>query len=70
MIRHKDPNSLSTKAELAFEDACRNVIERARVSNTKIVICRDGNVVKLTPDEASQELEDNLARRQDKLPES
>jgi hypothetical protein len=58
------------KAELAFEVACRNVIERARVSNTKIVICRDGIVVKLTPDEAEQELEVNLAKRQDKLPES
>jgi len=67
MIRHNDPASLGTKAELAFEDACRNVIERARVSNTKIVICRDGIVVKLTPDEAEQELEVNLAKRQDKL---
>ncbi len=70
MIRHNDSVSLGTKAELAFEDACRNVIERARVSNTKIVICRDGIVVKLTPDEAEQELEVNLAKRQDKFPES
>jgi hypothetical protein len=70
MIRHNDSVSLGTKAELAFEDACRNVIERARVSNTKIVICRDGIVVKLTPDEAEHELEVNLAKRQDKLPES
>gem|GEM_PF-590028 len=68
MIRQNDPASLGKKAELAFEDACRRVIERARVSNTQIVICRDGNVVKLTPDEASQELEANLAKRQDKLP--
>ncbi len=70
MIRHNAPASLGTKAELAFEDACRNVIERARVSNTKIVICRDDIVGRLTPDEAERELEVNLAKRQDKLPES
>jgi hypothetical protein len=70
MIRHNDPTSLGAKAELAFEDACRNVIERARLSNTKIVICRDDKVVKLTPDEAAQELQVNLAKRQDKLLES
>jgi ribosome recycling factor len=70
MIRHNDPHSLGAKAELAFEDACRKVIERARVSNTKIVICRDGNVVKLSPDEATKELEANLAKRVEGLPES
>jgi hypothetical protein len=70
MTRKNSSDTLIAKAELAFEDACRNVIERARVSNTKIVICRDGIVVKLTPDEAEQELEVNLAKRQDKLPES
>ncbi len=70
MIRHNRSRFPSAKAELAFEDACRKVIERARLSNTNIVICRDGNVVKLTPDEAEQELEVNLAKRQDKLTES
>jgi hypothetical protein len=68
MIRHNDPASLGAKAELAFEDACRKVIERARVSNTKIVICRDGNVVKLTPEEATAELEANLAKRDSNIP--
>jgi hypothetical protein len=68
MIRHNDPASLGAKAEFAFEDACRKVIERARVSNTKIVICRDGNVVKLTPDEATAELEANLAKRDSNIP--
>jgi hypothetical protein len=68
MIRHNDPASLGAKAELAFEDACRKVIERARVSNTKIVICRDGNVVKLTPEEATAELEANLAKRDANIP--
>ncbi|MEQ1827421.1 MAG: hypothetical protein ABL921_15795 [Pirellula sp.] len=68
MIRHNDPASLGAKAELAFEDACRKVIERARASNTKIVICRDGNVVKLTPEEATTELEANLAKRDSNIP--
>ena len=68
MIRHNAPASLGAKAELAFEDACRKVIERARVSNTKIVICRDGNVVKLTPEEATAELESNLAKRDSDIP--
>ncbi len=68
MIRHNDPASLGAKAELAFEDACRKVIERARVSNTKIVICRDGNVVRLTPEEATAELEANLAKRDSNIP--
>ncbi len=35
MIRHNDPASLGTKAELAFEDACRNVIERAACQTPK-----------------------------------
>lgn len=68
MIRHNDPASLGAKAELAFEDACRKIVERARVSNTKIVICRDGNVVKLTPDEATAELDANLAKRDSNIP--
>jgi predicted ABC-type ATPase len=44
--RDGDRPSRQSKAELALEDACRKVIERTRVSNTKIVICREGNVVK------------------------
>lgn len=59
---HADP--LTTLAELAFVDACKKVIARARLSNTEIVICRDGKVVKLTPDEAEIELATNLAKRE------
>jgi hypothetical protein len=68
MIRSNDPNSLIAKAELAFEDACRKVIERARAANTEIVIWRDGKIVALSPDEAEKELDANLAKRDSKMP--
>jgi hypothetical protein len=45
MTSSNNPNSLISKANLAFEDACRNVIERARRFNTTIVICRDGKTL-------------------------
>jgi hypothetical protein len=64
MTSSNNPDSLISKANLAFEDACRNVIERARRFDTTIVICRDGKIVELSPDEASKELEANLAKRE------
>ncbi|MEI7460436.1 MAG: hypothetical protein WCK15_13580 [Pirellula sp.] len=39
------------------------VIERARAANTKVVIWRDGAIVRLTPDEEEQELAANLAKQ-------
>jgi hypothetical protein len=66
MVSNSD--SLIAKANKAFEAACRKVIERVRVSNTKIVICREGNVLKLTPEEATEELEANLAKRDSNIP--
>ena len=63
MIRSNNPDSLTYKADLAFEDACRNVIARARTANTEIVIWRDGKIVELTPNEAEEELATNLAKR-------
>lgn len=63
MISSNDPDSLILKADLAFEDACRKVIDRARAAKTEIVIWRDGKMVELSPDEALQELEANLAKR-------
>lgn len=68
MIKSNDPNSLIAKADLAFEDACRKVIERARAAKTEIVIWRDGKVVALSPDEAAKELEANLAKRNSEMP--
>lgn len=58
------PDLLVAKADLAFELACRQVIERARLSNTEIVIWRDGKMIELSPDEATRELEANLAKRE------
>lgn len=63
MIRNNPPDSLIAKADMAFEAACREVIERARQSNTEIVIWRDGQIVELSPEEATAELEANLAKR-------
>jgi hypothetical protein len=63
VIRSNNPESLVAKADLAFEDACRKVIDRARASKTEIVIWRDGAMIELTPDEATRELEANLAKR-------
>jgi hypothetical protein len=63
MIKSSSPDSLIAKADMAFEAACRKVIDRARQSNTEIVIWRDGQIVELTPDEATAELEANLAQR-------
>lgn len=64
MTRSNNPDSLIYKADRAFEDACRNVIERARRFDTTIIICRDGKIVELSPDEATKELETNLAKRE------
>jgi hypothetical protein len=63
VIRNKTTDSLVAKADLAFEDACRKVIDRARASKTEIIIWRDGRIIELTPDEATRELEANLANR-------
>lgn len=42
MIRSNAPDSWIAKANLAFEAACRKVIDRARQSGTEIVIWREG----------------------------
>lgn len=68
MIRSNAPDSLIAKADMAFEAACRQVIDRARQSKTEIVIWRDGQIVELSPDEATAELEANLAKRESNFP--
>ena len=68
MIKSNAPDSLIAKANLAFEAACRIVIERARQSKTEIVIWRDGQIVELSPEEATTELEANLAKRDANIP--
>jgi hypothetical protein len=68
MSRNNDPRSLIAKADQALEDACRNVIERARRCHTTIIDCRAGKIVKLTQKEATVTLEANLAKRKKCLP--
>lgn len=68
MIRSNAPDSLIAKADMAFEAACRKVIDRARQSKTEIVIWRDGQIVELSPDAATAELEANLAKRKSNFP--
>lgn len=63
MIKGSTSDSFIAKANLAFELACRKIIDRARVSNSEIVIWRDGKIVELTQDEATKEREANLTRR-------
>ena len=64
MTNNSEADSLAIKVQLAFEDASHRVIERARAANTKVVIWRDGAIVRLTPDEAEQELAANLAKQE------
>jgi hypothetical protein len=68
MITSNAPDSLIASSDMAFEAACRKVIDRARGANTEIVICRDGKIVELSPDEATTELEANLAKRDSNIP--
>ena len=68
VIKSNSPDSLIAKADRAFEAACRKVIDRARQSNTEIVIWRDGQIVELSPEEARTELEANLAKRDSNIP--
>ena len=64
MTNNSEADSLAIKVQLAFEDASHRVIERARAANTNVVIWRDGAIVRLTPDEAEQELAANLAKQE------
>lgn len=55
MISKTSQDSLAAKASAAFECAADDVIARARVANTEVVIWRDGEVTKLSPDQAERE---------------
>ena len=68
MTKSNAPDSWIAKANLAFEAACRKVIDRARQSGTEIVIWRDGQIVELSPEEATAELEANLAKWKSNIP--
>lgn len=68
MVKKSAEDSLIVKAGLAFKAARREVIDRARQSNTEIIIWRNGAIVRLSPEEAIVELEANLAKRDAKNP--
>ena len=41
--------SLPERADAAFKDVCKSVIQRARQTGTPVITWRDGKVRKLTP---------------------
>lgn len=46
--------SLSDKAEAAFEQAARKVLERARQTGTPVVVWEDDHVAELSPEQAAK----------------
>ncbi len=56
MISQPNGDPLASKADAAFEEVSHDIIARARVAKTEVVIWRDGKVLKLSPDEAELEL--------------
>lgn len=46
--------SLSDKAEAAFEQAARKVLERARQTGTPVEVWKDGHVAELSPEQAAE----------------
>ena len=59
MIKPNDNSqSLSEKAEAAFEQASQKVIERARQTQTPVVIWEDGRIIQV-PSEVMQQAKAN-----------
>lgn len=56
MIQENKHDPLAAKANAAFLKAAHDVVKRARQANTSVVVWRDGKVVKLTPEQALDEL--------------
>ncbi len=48
--------SLSEKVDLAFEQVAKKVIRRAERTDTQVLIWRNNQIVRLTPEQANQEL--------------
>ena len=46
-------DSLSEKADAAFQQAATKVIERAKQTGTPVVVWEEGKVKEVTPDEAT-----------------
>ena len=50
----KSKGSLFEKAEAAFEQATRKVLERASQTGTPVVVWEDEHVIELPPEQAAQ----------------
>lgn len=58
MIRAKtDAEQMSDLIRAASHDAALQVVERAKQTNTHVIIERDGQIVRLSAEEASNELQ-------------
>ncbi len=57
-------NSMREKAEAAFLQAARKVIERARLTGTPIIVWEDGQIV----ERSWQEMEQSLAKKRTRPP--
>jgi hypothetical protein len=63
MIRAKtDTEQISDLIRAASRDAALQVVERARQTKTHVIVERDGQIVRLTAEEASNELQASLTK--------
>lgn len=65
MIRaNSNPEQMSDLIQAASRDAALQVVQRAKQTNTHVIIERDGKIVRLTAEEASKELEKSMTKTQ------
>ena len=63
MIRAKaETGQMSDLIRAASRDAALQVVERAKHTNTQVIIERDGQIVRLSAEEASEELTKSLTK--------
>ena len=63
MIRAEaDAEQMSELIRAASRDAALQVVERAKQTNTHVIVERDGQIVRLSAEEASSELQRSLTK--------
>ena len=63
MIRAKtDAEQMSDLIRAASRDAALQVVERAKQTNTHVIVERDGQIVRLSAEEANNELQSSLTK--------
>ena len=63
MIRAEaDTEQMSELIRAASRDAALQVVERAKQTNTHVIVERDGQIVRLSAEEASSELQRSLMK--------